>query len=116
MINDILELALLILIFIGVLAMTYFVTKKIGMLNRNINNNKNMKIIETMQIAQGQYLYIIEIGSEFHLVASSQKGPISYCTKIDGELLNLEEHMIPNFKEQLSTLMKGKQKDEDKKE
>ncbi len=112
MMNDILEIVILILIFIGVLALTYFATKKIAMLNSGINYNKNMKIIETIQLVQGQYLYIVEIGGEYHLIGSSQKGNICYCTNIDGQLLNLEEHITPNFKEQLSILMKGKQKNE----
>ena len=112
MTKDILELGVLILIFIGVLGLTYLVTKKIALLNNSFNYNKNMKIIETIQISQGQYLYIIEVGNEYHLIGSSHKGNICYCTNIDGEKLNLEEHITPNFKEQLSILMKGKQKNE----
>ena len=112
MIEVILEFLLLLLIFIGVLALTYFVTKKMAVLNKNMTHNTNMKVIETIQISQGQYLYIVEIGGEFHLIGNSQKGHICYCTKLDKGSLNLEENITSGFKEQLSILMKGKQNNE----
>ena len=112
--KDILELVILVLIFIGVLALTYFVTKKIAMLNSSINKNRNIKVIEVMQLSQGQYLYIVQVGKEFHLIGSSQKGNISYCSKVDQDTLDYEERTTPGFKQQLSILMKGKKEDEEK--
>lgn len=112
MIKDMLELVLLILIFMGILALTYFVTKKMATFNKRMAFNKNMEIIEVLQLMQGQYLYIVKIGDEYHLIGSTQKGGICYCSSLKEEQLNLEQAKIKPFGEQLSHFMKGKQVDE----
>ena len=112
MIKDMLELVLLILIFVGILALTYFVTKKMATFNKRMAFNKNMEVIEVLQLMQGQYLYIVKVGNEYHLIGSTQKGSICYCTSLKEEQLNLEQVITKSFGEQLSHLMKGKQVDE----
>lgn len=112
MIKEMFELVLLILIFIGILALTYFVTKKMASFNKRMAFNKNMEIIEVLQLMQGQYLYIIKVGDEYHLIGSSQKGNMCYCTSLKSEQLDLEQVKAKSFSEQLSHLMKGKQVDE----
>lgn len=112
MIKDMFELVLLILIFVGILALTYVVTKKMATFNKRMAFNKNMEIIEVLQLMQGQYLYIVKIGEAYHLIGSTQKGSICYCTSLEADQLNLEQVITKSFSEQLSHFMKGKQVDE----
>ncbi len=114
--NDILELGMLILIFIGILLLTYFVTRQMAGFNKHMMYNKNMKIVEVVQLTQGQYLYLVKIGEEIHLIGSAQKGNISYCTKIEDLNLKFEEKPEMNFANQLSYFMKGNKRDETKDE
>ena len=73
MFKEILELIFLCIIFIGVLWLTYFVTKKIGTANQNMHVNKNMKIIEVLPLMQGQYLYIVKVGEGYYLIGGNNR-------------------------------------------
>lgn len=114
-INIFFEIILLISIFIGVLGLTYVITKKMAQLNKRMTFNKNMKIIEVLQLGQGQYLYIVQIGASYHVIGSSNKGNISYCTELKADDLTFEEIVPASFKEQLGHLMKVRQMNEDDK-
>lgn len=114
--QSILEIIMLLGIFIGVLLLTYVVTKKLSMMNQNMAFNKNMKVKEVLQISPGQYLYIVEIGEEYHLIGSTNKGNITYCTKLQEEALTFNLNEQKSFAEELNKLVKGKwgNKDENK--
>lgn len=112
--RDFFEIMLLCVIFGGILFATYFVTKKMALINKKMQFNKNMQIIEVLQLSQGQYLYIIKIGEEYHLIGGA-KDNISYCTVLDKNILNLEPHEATPFHEYLNSFVKGKQvKDNEK--
>ena len=113
MLNEILELLCVSAIFIGVLSLTYWVTKKLGAMNKQMSFNKNMQIIEILPLMQGQYLYIVKVGSEYHLMGCSQKGNITYLKAIDENQLNLEEVKSKSFQEHFIHFMKRKQVLED---
>lgn len=116
MLNEILELFCISIIFIGVLGLTYWVTKKLGTMNKQMNFNKNMQIVEILSLMQGQYLYIIKIGTAYYLIGCSQKGNITYLKEVEESQLNLEEVRSKSFQEHFIHFMKGKQvlKDENK--
>ena len=96
--DAVLELLMLIIIFIGILGLTYIVTKKMAMMNRRMHFNKNMEVVEVLQLAQGQYLYIIKVGETYHLIGSTQKGGICYCHSLEEQTLDLKEVEVKCFK------------------
>lgn len=116
MLKEIFELVFLIVVFVGVLWLTYFVTRTVGMSNKKNSFNKNMEIIEVLSLMQGQYLYIVKVGEGYYLMGCTQKGNIAYLKELAKEELNLEEKGVASFQEQFMHFMKGKQvlKDEDK--
>lgn len=114
MLKEILELLFLCCIFIGVLGLTYWVTKKVGMVGKKVGTHKNMEIIEVLPLMQGQYLYIVKVGKQYHLVGCSQKGNMVYMKEVDGQELLFEESEALSFQEQIKHFMKGKQKTDDK--
>ncbi len=116
MIYDLLELVLLVVIFLGILALAYFATRKMAMMNKRMAFNKNMEVIEVLQLTQGNYLYIIKVGKEYHLMGSTQKGNICYCQRIDEEQLDLEKVVQPSFEAYFKHFMKGKLVKENDKE
>lgn len=102
------EIMILLIIFIGVLFLTYYVTKRIAVFNKKMAFNKNMKVVEILQLGQGQYLYIVKIGSDYHVFGVSKES-VHYCIKVEESDLNLEHHGEESFHEYLSRFMKGKQ-------
>ena len=103
--RDIVDILFLLLVFAGVLFATYFVTKKMAVLNRRMQFNKNMQIIEVLQLGQGQYLYIVKVGEDYHLIGCAKDG-VSYCTKLDGTQLNLQIPQEKSFQEHLVGFVK----------
>lgn len=114
-IQDFLDMFLLISIFIGVLFLTFFATKKIAALNKRANFNKNMQVIEVLQLTQGQYLFIVKIATGYHLIGVGKEN-INYCIKLNENELDLEVQEEKFFHEYLSHFTKGKErKDHEKK-
>ncbi len=107
-ITDFLEIMMLIFIFIGVLLLTYFVTKKMAAFNKKTAFNKNMEVVEVLQLAQGQYLFIVRISKQYHVFAVAKES-VNYCMKLDEGDLNLEVPEQKFFHEYLNHFMKGKQ-------
>lgn len=113
MLNEILELLFVSFIFIGILGITYWVTKKIGHMNKQMSYNKNMQIIEILPLMQGQYLYLVKVGDGYYLMGCSQKGHITYLKEINESQLNLQEIKSKSFQEHFTYFMKGKRVSED---
>ena len=113
MLKELIELLCVFLIFIGVMGLAYWVSKKIGMMNKEIGLHKNMKIIEILPLMQGQYLYIIKVGTTYHLMGCSQKGNITYLKEVDEAELHLQEIKNKSFQEHFIHFMKRKQESED---
>lgn len=106
--SSILELCVLMIVFIGVLGLAYIVTKKMAHLKQGSMKNKNMRIVEIMGMGPNQYLYIVQIGSEYHLFATS-KDKVEYCNKIDDTTLKFEENGTTSFQWQLNQFRQNKQ-------
>lgn len=107
-IQDFLDMVFLCIIFVGVLFLTYFATRKMADFNKVRMFNKNMQVIEVLQLAQGQYLFIVKVGKEYHLIGSAKES-VNYCIKLDENDLNLERPEQKYFHEYLSHFMKGKE-------
>lgn len=91
--ENFLQLLFSILIFIFVLAITYFVTRWIGTYQRKQNVNRNMQIIETMRVANNKYIQIIRI-AEVYLVVSICKDTMVTLAKLEPE--DVDKLQIPD--------------------
>lgn len=118
MLNEIFQLVFALLVFCGVLALSYFGTKKLSQMNKKMHANKNMEIIEVLPLMQGQFLYIVKVCGRYFLVGCSQKGNISYLNELDEKDIVLKDEKSISFQEQFMHFMKGKQvkEDDDKEE
>ena len=65
MLGSIGELFTVILIFIFVLALTYFTTKFTAKLQMGRYQNANVEIIETYKIAPTKYIQVVRIGEKY---------------------------------------------------
>lgn len=119
-----LQLIGVLLVFVFVLALTYFTTKWIANYQKGQAHNKNLRIVETIRITNNKYIQIVEAGREY-LVIAIGKDEIRLLTKLSEEQLkvlpekmaasgekNVGESFQDVFNKLREHLPKSRQKDE----
>ena len=108
------HLLTLLIIFIFVLAVTYYVTRFVGNYQKNKLSGSNINILETMRIANNKYIQIVKIGSRVFAIAVA-KDTVSYLCELDEDELIYKESSSgkmlinnDNFKEILEKFKKDK--------
>lgn len=108
------QLLTLLIIFIFVLAVTYYVTRFVGNYQKNKLSGSNINILETMRIANNKYIQIVKIGSRVFAIAVA-KDTVSYLCELDEDELIYKESSSgkmlinnDNFKEVLEKFKKDK--------
>ena len=108
------QLLTLLIIFIFVLAVTYYVTRFVGNYQKNKLSGSNINILETMRIANNKYIQIVKIGSRVIAMAVA-KDTVSYLCELDEDELIYKESSSgkmlinnDNFKEILEKFKKDK--------
>lgn len=108
------QLLTLLIIFIFVLAVTYYVTRFVGNYQKNKLSGSNINILETMRIANNKYIQIVRIGSRVFAIAVA-KDTVSYLCELDEDELIYKESSSgkmlinnDNFKEILEKFKKDK--------
>lgn len=108
------QLLTLLIIFIFVLAVTYYVTRFVGNYQKNKLSGSNINILETMRIANNKYIQIVKIGSRVFAIAVA-KDTVSYLCELDEDELIYKEYSSgkmlinnDNFKEILEKFKKDK--------
>lgn len=86
--NSIMQLLGLAILFVFVLAATYFTSKWVGAYGQKQVKNKNIKIIETYRINQNKYIQIIKVADKYLAIAVS-KDNVEFLTEIEEANLNL---------------------------
>ncbi|MGN0408501.1 MAG: flagellar biosynthetic protein FliO [Bacteroides sp.] len=113
-ISAVAQLITLILIFIFVLALTYFTTRFVGHYQKLRMSGSNIQIMETFRISNSKYMQIVKIGKKYFAIAVC-KDTVTYLCELDGEDLiynsvSTESHS-DNFKAILDKLKKDKPED-----
>ena len=108
------QLLTLLIIFIFVLAVTYYVTRFVGNYQKNKLSGSNINILETMRTANNKYIQIVKIGSRVFAIAVA-KDTVSYLCELDEDELIYKESSSgkmlinnDNFKEILEKFKKDK--------
>lgn len=91
LISNIGSVLMALVVFILILYLAYFATKKLGKrLSIRGVGNKNIKILESISIGQNNAIMIIETAGKTLLVGVTQNG-INFISELDGEKLCREE-------------------------
>ena len=80
-----------LLIFVFVLALTYFCTRWIARYQGNLHTTKNIKIIETYRITNNKYIQIVEVGAVCLVIAVCKDTITLLCEMTREELAWLPE-------------------------
>lgn len=115
--EGIIQLIAVFIMFIFVLALSYFAARLAGRVQTNMNSKSNIHVIESARIANNRYIQVVQIGETYYALGIG-KDEITFIGEIPKEELNLNlVNQTPqdNFKEILSQIQKkkdGKYKDE----
>ncbi|MDO5403582.1 MAG: flagellar biosynthetic protein FliO [Eubacteriales bacterium] len=108
------QLLTLLVIFIFVLALTYFATRWAGNYQKNKLSGSNIKILETMRISNTKYIQIVKIGSKCFAIAVCKDNITYLCELEEDELVYQETSAYSNtesFKLILDKFKKDKPRD-----
>lgn len=112
--QNVLELIAVLIVFVFVLAATYYVTKWIGKSGVVQMQSSNIKVIETFKIAQNKYIQIIQLGDRYYSIAVT-KDNITFLAALDEEQLDLtkkdKEVTVLPFRDILNRLDKRQKKE-----
>ena len=86
--NGIFEFVTVLIIFVFVLAVTYFTTKWVANFQKTQNKGKNLEIIEIMRISNNKNIQIVKIGTEYVAIAVC-KDSVTLLNKMSEEELKL---------------------------
>ena len=102
------------LIFVFVLALTYFATKFVGNYQKTKLAGNNIQVLETFRISNSKYMQIIKIGEKYFAI-SVCKDTITYLGDLNAEDLVFrnpsKEFKLQNFKDILDKFKKDKPED-----
>ena len=76
-----------LIIFAFVLGITYLTTRWMGGFQKSRSNNKNLHIIETINVGNNKYISIVEAGTVY-LVVSVGKDEVHLLTQLTRQQLN----------------------------
>jgi flagellar protein FliO/FliZ len=108
------QLLTLFIIFILVLAITYYVTRFVGNYQKNKMSGSNINILETMRISNTKYIQVVKIGSKVFAIAVAKDTVTYLCEFNEDELVYNESSsgkMLMNsesFKDILEKFKKDK--------
>lgn len=71
------QLIFVLIIFIGVLALTYYVTKWIAGYQKTQGLNKNLEIVEAIRITNNKYVQIVRAGEDKYFVIAIGKEEVT---------------------------------------
>ena len=97
-----------LVLFLLVLAVTYFVTKWMAGYQRGRASNGNMEILETLSLSNNKYIQLIRVGQKYLAVVIC-KDTVTMLTEIPEQDLILSEGNVSNnmgFKDILDRVQK----------
>lgn len=116
--NNILQLLGMVVVFILVLAATYYATKWIARSGAIQSSSSNIKVIETFKVAPNKYIQIIQLGDRYYSIGVTKEN-ITFLTALEEEQLDLQKPgaAVPDvsFREVMGKVVSRVKKKEDKK-
>ena len=83
-----------LLVFLVVLALTYFTTRFVGNYSRIKSFNKNFEVVETLRITNGKYLQIVKVGSKYVCIGIGKDSITSICELSPDEVITTEQDSV----------------------
>ncbi len=116
-VNAFAQFLTIVVIFIGVLVLTYFVTKWIAGYQQGKTATGNIDVIETYRLSQTKYVQILRLGDHYVAIAVCKDSVTTLAQLSEDEIhtITMDSPKKTNFNEILN-LMKNKANKADTKE
>lgn len=89
-INGIAQLITVAVLFILVLALTYFTTRFVGRYQKGQLSGNNIQVIDMLRLSQNKLVQIVRVGEKYFAVAVC-KDTVTLLGEIDGDKLVIKE-------------------------
>ena len=99
-----------ILVFLLVLALTYFTTRFVGNYQKARSVNRNFEVIETYRITNGKYLQIVKIGEKYMVIGIGKDNITSICELSADDIKPVTESPSQSIETFKSILDKARQR------
>lgn len=118
-IQNFLQLIFYLVVLVGVLFITYYVTKWYANGQKTQLSNNNFEVIETLKVTNNKYLQIVRVGKNDYFIIAIGKEEIHYIGKLDESQINFSDKskagggfqdILTSFKKNFSN-DKGDEKD-----
>ncbi|MCR5594267.1 MAG: flagellar biosynthetic protein FliO [Lachnospiraceae bacterium] len=84
------QFVVVLLIFVGVLAVTFFVTKWMSGYQSGRKNGSNIELIESAPLSTGKYIQIVRLGERYYALAVS-KDNVTLIGELDRDSLIIND-------------------------
>lgn len=85
--NSVIDLITVLVIFLFVLALTYYVTRWIAGYQKTKTAQGNLAVVEAIRVSNNQYIQIVRAGTDKYLVVGVSKDQITLLTTLTEEEL-----------------------------
>lgn len=89
-VNSFAQFLTVLLIFVGVLALTYFTTRWVASYQKGKMMSGNIQVLETFKITQNKYIQIVRIGEHYYAIAIG-KDDITMLGELKEEEIHIQE-------------------------
>jgi flagellar protein FliO/FliZ len=93
--ESIFQLIFVLFVFVGVLALTTFVTKWLASYQKNQGLNRNLEVIEGIRLSNNKFVEIVRAGENRYFVVACGKDEVTLLGEIDpSELKEIDESAV----------------------
>ncbi len=115
-IDTLAQLFTVIILFVLVVVLAYFTSRFVGGIQKKQLADRNIRIMETVQIAAGKYLAIVSAGEQYFLIAVG-KDTVSCISELNGDSLKFKDtDSKESFKAILAGIKNSSKVDNDEKD
>ncbi|MCR5656224.1 MAG: flagellar biosynthetic protein FliO [Butyrivibrio sp.] len=106
--SSVAQMITVLIIFVAVLALTYYVTKWIAKYQQVSNSGNNMEIMETMRISANKYLQIVRVSDKYLVLCVCKDTVTLLCELDEGKYIPpvKENAKAPDFSKELEKFSK----------
>ena len=94
-----------VLIFVFVLAATYFTTKWIANYQRTTTKNRNIRIIETCRLTSNKYIQIVQVGEKYLAIAVAKDQITVLAELSEDEIIDFSAEYENNKKDSFGKIL-----------
>ena len=89
------QLIIVLICFVGVLALAYFTTRWLANYQKGRSFNKNLKIIETIKLSPDKYVQIVACGKDRYLILGLSKNEVTLLSEMSADELIEINPVVP---------------------